>query len=664
MIKLQEAIQKNRGLAVSTPLGGDVLLLQKLEGHEQVSGLFQFELSLLSADGSIDPADLLGHNVSFRVRTADGSPRYFNGFVSRFGHVGEGQYGAQYTATVVPWLWFLTRTADCRIFQEKTTPEIIEQIFLDLGFTDFEISSLTAQYTPREYCVQYRETDLDFVSRLMEEEGIFYFFRHENGKHTLVLADSTAAYYDLAEKADFLTIHEEEAKRVWWRHFQEFRPGRWAQTDYNFKTPGADLMSKKPSSITLRDNGNYEVYDYPGRFEDAGGGKKLTRIRMEENDALHDVVQGGCFHRSFAPGGRFQIEKHLAPAEVGRKYVVTRVQHTASVDGSYLTGTGMGELLYANKFTCIPESVVFRSQRVTRRPIVEGPQTAVITGPPGEEIHCDEYGRVKVQFHWDREGKRDHNSSCWIRVSQIHAGQNWGAMDLPRIGEEVIVDFLEGDPDRPIISGRVYNAQNMPPFELPAGKTRRGNKTKTYKGAGFNEMSMDDTPGQEQLRMNAQHNMDSNVNNNQTLKVGVDRSGEIGNNDALKVGVDSAESVGNNKSVTVGNNMNTDVGNKLVVNAGSSITLKCGASKIYMNSGGVIQITGTIITTAAAANATVVAPLTQVIGGVMLTTIGGINMLQGAVTHVGAAGLCSVAGSKTDVTGGVTTVKGAPIKLN
>jgi type VI secretion system secreted protein VgrG len=453
-----------------------------------------------------------------------------------------------------------------------------------------------------------------------------------------------------------------------WSRQYAFCSGRQAHTDYNFETPRVDLMSNVASVVDVPRNKGLELYDYPGEYEDPADGRRLAKIRMEEEEARYDVAQGKSSCRTLTPGTKFCLREHPDQAENGRGRLITSVRHYAVEPAEYETGPehGRTEFDYYNEFTTVPESVVFRAQRLTRKPLVEGPQTAVVVGPPGEEIYPDQYGRVKVQFPWDREGKRDENSSCWIRVSQTHAGKNWGHMDLPRIGEEVIVDFLEGNPDRPIITGRVYNAENMPPFALPAGKTRRGNTTKTYLGGGYNEMSMDDTAGKEQIRVNAQSNMDTNVNNNQTLVVGVDRTAKIGNNDGLKVGNNSTESVGNNKSVTVGNNMNVNVGKRLVVNAGTSITLKCGASRIYMNAGGVITITGTIITTAAAANASVIAPLTEVVGGVMLTTIGGaVNMLQGAVVKVGALGLCSISGGKTDVVAsGENQIKGATIKLN
>ena len=550
--------------------------------------------------------------------------------------------------------------------------EIIEEVFDRFGFGDFETGLVQGHHPQREYCVQYRESAYDFVSRLTEEEGIFWYFKHENGKHTLVLPDGTVGYFDCPEReVDFprdAGTRAIEDHITSWEHRYEFRTGSWSQADYNFKTPSHNLMTNEQSIINMPGMRNYEFYDYPGLYPTGDDGRSLTKVRLEEQEAEHDVVQAESLCKTFTPGGKFTIREHLASQEEGKTKLITTIQHTATEPSPYETGATSG-FEYKNKITCIPDDVVFRPARTTARPIVEGPQTAVIVGPAGEEIYTDEHARVKVQFHWDRVGGYDQSSCCWMRVSQVHAGKGWGAVDLPRVGEEVIVDFLEGNPDRPIISGRVYNAEHMPPFPLDkannaTNKTRRGNKTKTYKGSGFNEMSMDDTPGKEQIRMNAQYNMDSAVGNNQTLKVGVDRSGNVGNNDALTVGNDSTENVGNNKKLTVGNNQNINVGNKLVINAGSSITLKCGASKIYMNSGGVINITGTIITTAAAANASVVAPLTQVVGGAMLTTMGGVNVMSGGVVQV-YGGLASISGGKVDVAAaGTTSIKGGTITLN
>ena len=665
---LENANQDPRSMRIDAANVSD-LLLQSFSGHEELSRLFSFDVTVLSSQGNIQASDVVGHAMRISIRNLDGSTRYFHGLANRFAYAGQNDQGVLYNATIVPWLWFLTKRTNCRIFQEKSVPQIIETVFSDIGFTDFDIGQLVADYANREYCVQYRESDFQFVSRLMEEEGIYYFFKHDGERHKLHLADGLSAYFPLPDaEVDFGAPDQSgdlQEQITSWEHHFDFRPGRWTQTDYNPETPKANLMASAPTKLHLENASNYEIYDYPGKHIEPGEGRQRTRVRMEEFEADHDQVFGTSSYPSFEPAGSFSVKSHLSNAEVGKQYVLTRVEYAGGVGNTYKAHLASGESEFTNRFTAIPSDVVFRPRRDTARPVVEGPQTAMIVGPSGEEIFTNENGEVKVQFHWDRYGQYDENSSCWMRVSQVHAGQGWGAMDLPRVGEEVIVDFLEGDPDRPLITGRVYNGEAKPPFELPAGKTRRGNKTKTYMGSGFNEMSMDDTPGAEQLRMNAQHDMDSNVNNNQTLKVGVDRTTEIGNNDTLVVGVDASESVGTNKSTKVGNDMKIDVGNKLNITAGSSITLKCGASRIYMNSGGVITISGTIITTAAAANASVIAPLTQVVGGVMLTTIGGVNMMSGAVCKVGAAGLASVSGGKVDVAAsGETAIKGGQITLN
>ncbi|MEM0924971.1 MAG: type VI secretion system tip protein TssI/VgrG, partial [Planctomycetota bacterium] len=555
------------------------------------------------------------------------------------------------------------------IFQQKTVPEIIESVFSGLGIHDFEFKGLRSGYVKRDFCVQYRESDFEFVSRLMEEEGIFYYFRHAPDRHSLVMCDDISAYSTIADCDVHFADPDGKGhlgdQLTRWEHRLDFQSGRWTQTDYNPATPTADLMAVEHSLVNLAGNAQLERFDYPGRHVEASEGHARTRVRMQELEAAHDRVFGASTYPSFTPSGRFLVKTHRTPGEVGKRYVLTRVEYAASLGDSYKADLGNEQTPFTNRFVAIPEDVVFRPERKTPQPIVEGPQTAIIVGPEGEEIYTNENGEVKVQFHWDRYGKSNERSSCWIRVSQVHAGQGWGTMDLPRIGEEVIVDFLEGDPDRPMITGRVYNAEAMPPFELPAGKTRRGNTTKTYRGQGSNEMSMDDTPGQEQIRVSAQYNMDTNVNNNQSTKVGVDRTTEIGNNDKLIVGNDASESVGNDKKTDVGNNLKIDVGKSLKVTAGSSITLKCGASQIYMNQAGVITITGTIITTAAASNASVMAPMTQVVGGAMLTTSGGINLMKGSVCKVAAAGLASMSGSKVDVVSKCETkIKGAKITLN
>ncbi len=512
--------QDNRLLAVTTPLGKDVLLLAGFSGREELSRLFRYDLELLSENGGIAAKDVVGKAVTWKVHGSV-APRYFHGVVSRF-VAGEARLHGlrQYRAEVVPWLWFLTRTTDCRIFQKKTAPEIVEQIFKDLGFAAYQLS-LRGTYVKRDYCVQYRETDFDFVSRLMEQEGIFYFFKHEDGKHTLVLADQKSAYKDCAEKEVVYTAGSLVPSHVSrWEHGYEFRAGKWAQTDYNFETPSTDLMTKSTTIVPLPDNKKFELYDYPGAYAVKADGGELTKVRMEEEEVPYDAVTGASTCRSFTLAGKFTLKEHVCTSEAGKGYVITSVQHSAS-DDSYVDGTVGAS--YKNAFTCIPDSVTFRPARLTPRPVVRGPQTAVVVGTKGEEIYTDKYGRVKVQFFWDREGKKDENSSCWVRVAQGWAGKNWGIAFHPRIGQEVIVDFLEGDPDRPIITGRVYNAEQMPPYELPANQTQSVLKTRSSKGGtaeNFNELRFEDKKGSEEVYFHAEKDFNRVVENNDTLKVG------------------------------------------------------------------------------------------------------------------------------------------------
>ena len=531
--------QEKRQLSVDTPLGKDVLVLTAFTGTEEMSRLFGYELEFISDNNSISAAEIVGKSVTVGIKLADGSDRYFNGFVSRFVAGDEGHDRRNYRAEVVPWLWFLTRTADCRIFQNQTVPDILEKIFSDLGFSDFETAEIKGTHEEWEYCVQYRETDFNFVSRLMEQEGIFYYFRHEDGKHTLVLADQKGAYQDCDENeveyprdygARPITDHLTS-----WEHGYEFTPGKWSQTDStNFKdhparaerTPSNLLMTEEQTTVSLSNISKYEVYDYPGGYPEKGWGSAYTKIRMEEEEVDHDVVQAGSTCRTFTPGGKFKVKSHRSGSEQGQAFVITRISHTASE--LYETGESSGSE-YGNTFSCIPDSVTFRPRRVTPKPTIHGSQTAVVTGPDGEEIWPDEYGRVMVQFPWDREGKRDENSSCWIRCAQASAGKGWGSMFLPRIGQEVVVSYLEGDPDRPLITGVVYNADQMPPYALPDEKTKSYIKTCSTKGAdGYNELRFEDKKDSEQIFIHAQKDMDTRVKNVSKERIGSDRHKIIG----------------------------------------------------------------------------------------------------------------------------------------
>lgn len=516
--------QETRRFAIDTPLGKDALLLSAFTGHEEMSRLFSYHVDLLSQKDDIAAKDIVGKNVTLSIQYADMSWRHINGHVSRFGWTGKGDRLTTYHAEVVPWLWFLTRTSDCRIFQQKNVPDIIKQIFKDLGFTHFTVDEIKGTHDPWDYCVQYRETDFNFISRLMEQEGIFYYFKHEKGKHTLVLADQKGAYKEGKETQ--MEMHRQSGPELYdhlysWEHAHEFRSGKWAQTDYNFETPSTSLMTSSNSVISLDGNGKLEFYDFPGEYEKKSEGDAETKLRMEEEEAPHDAVDGESNCRGFSPGVKFKVKKHPRKSEEGKSYVITSVRHTVSLGSTYVVaGDGSGGDLYRNTFTCIPDSVTFRPARITPKPMIHGAQTAVVVGPKGEEIYTDKYGRVKVQFHWDREGKKDEKSSCWIRVAQPSAGKQWGTMYIPRIGQEVVVTYLEGDPDRPLITGLVYNAEQMPAYTLPDEKTKSYVKTNTSMGGdGFNEIRFEDKKDKEQIFIHAERNMDQRVKNDSMERV-------------------------------------------------------------------------------------------------------------------------------------------------
>jgi len=573
-------VQEQHRLAISTPLGDNVLLLRAFNGSEAISQLFRFDLDLLSESDSIRFEDIVGKNVTLRIDDSNGVERHWNGFISRFAQGTQDGRLTAYHAQMVPWPWFLTRTADCRIFQNQKVPDIIQKIFADLKFRDFELR-LYGTYTPRDYCVQYRETDFNFVSRLMEEEGICYFFDHQDGKHVLILADDAAAHKPCPTQktarcgfqGQGMTYKEDLITE--WHYHEEFRPGAWAQTDYNFEMPSTNL------AVTVNGKNPYEIYEYPGEHRVRTDGDRLARIRLQEQRAPAKIGQGASTCRGFSSGFQFTLQDHYRK-DVNQAWLLTSVRHTATEGGAYGVGTGGGdESAYRNSFECIPFSTPFRPRRMTPQPFVQGCQTAVVVGPGGEEIYTDNYGRVKVQFHWDREGKKNENSSCWIRVSHPWAGQGWGAVSIPRIGQEVIVDFLEGDPDQPIIVGRVYNAGQMPPFGMPGGAMISGVKSNSTKGGGgFNEISLNDTKGTELINIHAQYDQQKKVEHDERVNVGNDRTEQVGHDEKITIGNSRTEKVGVNETITIGSNRTESVGANEKISIGSNRTETVGANEM------------------------------------------------------------------------------------
>jgi len=621
--------QSNRFIGVTTPLGDDELLFRRMTVIESLGRLFEINLELLSAAEDIKMDDVVGQDMTVRLEIQDGSNRYFNGFCSEFSQTGRlGRY-ATYQAVLRPWFWFLTRTADCRIFQEMTVPDIIKDVFREHGFSDFE-ESLSNSYRTWEYCVQYRETDFNFVSRLMEQEGIYYFFKHEDGKHLLVLADSYSAH-DLIpayEKVPYFppsaNVQREKDCITDWFIRKSLKAGNYVLESYDFKKPKAELMTN--SSIS-RDyaRADFEIFDYPGEYLEKSDGDQYVRSRLEELQAEYERVEGESDTRGFMCGGLFELENYPRKDQ-NREYLLVSVTHTAHVS-DYESGTGDGEWEYACTFEAMDSKEPFRTPRATPKPTVQGPQTAVVVGPSGEEIHTDEYGRVKVQFHWDRYGKADENSSCWVRVSQVWAGKQWGAMHIPRMGHEVIIDFLEGDPDQPIITGRVYNADNMPPYSLPDNKTQSGIKSRSSKEGtpeNFNEIRFEDKKGSEEMYIHAEKNQTIMVENDKGETVGHDNTESIGNDETIDVGNNRAKTVGVDQSESIGSNKTIDVGSNHTESIGANMKLDVGANKtetVTINTAETIGVAKEL-TIGAAYQVTVGAAMNETVGAAKGEQIG------------------------------------------
>jgi len=567
-----------RMIELTTPLGKD-LLFRSLRGREELGRPSEFELSALATRGDINPSDLLGKTVTVKLELLKGGFRYFNGHVTRFAQGDTvGRY-YEYRMTVRAWLWFLTRTTDCRIFQEKTVPEIIKEVFADHKMAVFE-DGLTATYSQREYCVQYRETDFAFVSRLMEEEGIFYYFEHSDGKHTLKLVDSDSGYKKL-EKASIAyyppgrALHGDEEYIQTFRQDQRIQPGTVALHSFDCFKPKADL-GVKAKNVQQHEHADYEIFDYAGDYIRADHGDHYVRLRVDELHSEFDRADAECNVREIAIGRLFDLTN--APRrDQEREYLIVGAEWELQ-NNTYETNTDE-DAIYRCTMTVLQSRQQFRPARTTPRPTMGGPQTAVVVGPAGDEIYCDKHGRVKVQFHWDRYGKRDENSSCWVRVSQPWAGKDWGTVSIPRIGQEVVVDFLEGDPDQPLITGRVYNGDNMPPYVLPAAAVVSGIKTKTHKGAGYNEISLDDTKGKEKVTIHAQYDMATTAKHDQTIT--------IGNDQTVKVGAKRTVTVGGADKLDVTGSETISVSGAIKITSPVSITLEVGGSQIKISPGSI-----------------------------------------------------------------------------
>ena len=541
--------QANRPIEITTPIGPDALLLTGFSGTEALSQLFEFHLDLL-AENDVPFDRIVGQEANIEMRLGNGEKRYLHGIIKSFTQGSRDEVFLRYQAELAPKPWLLTRNMRSRIFQHISVPDILRKVL-----EGFDVKyDLDATYQERDFCVQYREPDFAFISRLMEEEGIYYFFQHTNGAHQMVIRDGLNQHPMIA--SDDATIkwgNERNGSldnwRVWsWEKTQEVRAGDYTLWDHCFELPGNSLEAKEHTintvavgnvihKLELVANRDLEIYEFPGgyagRFDgiDRSGLPRPTdiqkifeertrtaRVRMEAEDCTCIVINGEGNCQQFSPGHKFSLERHYSGDGC---YLLTKVHHQATL-ANYQNQSG-GDFIYENHFTCIPEALQYRPPRSTPKPSVIGVQTATVAGPQGEDMFTDKYGRVKVHFHWDREGKKDANSSCWLRVSQVWAGNGWGAFFWPRIGHEVVVAFEDGDPDQPLIVGSVYNAENMPPFTMPLYQERAGLKSASMHGQpqkNYNAMVFHDEKGNEHVAFHSERHMVFNAELDKMFRTG------------------------------------------------------------------------------------------------------------------------------------------------
>ncbi|WP_172327968.1 type VI secretion system Vgr family protein [Mangrovicoccus sp. HB161399] len=525
-----------------TSVLGDKALPVALVMTEGFSTLGEMRLDFVHPDKGVKLEDLVGTAVGVTLPRTEGAEKQFSGHVITAEALGSHEGNALYALELRPWLWFLSRGADCRIFQEKTALEIVKEVISEYGFSGDLTDRTSESFPTRTICVQYRESDLDFVSRLMEEEGIYYFFEHGGGSTKMILADSASAHSAIpaALPLEFKDVAANiQSEHVYAWDEAEFAPsGKVTLADFDFEKPRADLTAAKAIPKGKHSLKDVEVYDYPGLYAETGDGDRYARIKMESRAWKHRTFAAGANVAAVTCGGTMKLDRHER-TQKSEEFVVIGVTHTVIMgeDSDPTAGSGLGagrriarvqgnpqDDHLAVEFRALPKAVPYRAPQSTPRPAIAGVQTAVVTGPSGEEIHTDKYGRIRIQFHWDRLGGSDETSTCWVRHMTPWSGKNWGMIHIPRIGQEVVVQFEEGDPDRPLVTGMLYNADTMPPWGLDGAKTQSGIKTNSSKGGGgYNELMFEDKKDEELVRFQAETDYEQIVKNDATITVGSDK---------------------------------------------------------------------------------------------------------------------------------------------
>jgi len=625
--------QANRMAELTSVFGKDELSVVTVECDEAISDDFEIRLEVVSQQEDLDFDRAIATHMTVKVTTNNGDTRYFDGLLADARWMGHRDAYYIYKLTLKPWFWLLTKNANCRIFKDKSAPDIISQVLGEHDFADFR-KKLTESYDPIHYCVQYRESDYDFCCRLMEEFGISYFFEHENGKHSMILSDAKSSYGPITGQSTIPFIplggdsQRDEEHLSHWVPTRRFRTGKFAVNDYDFEKPSASLEADRDAGSAYR-AGGLEHYDYPGRYTEKDKGTKFSKIRLEAEQAADKRIETAGEVPRLHAGGLFTLKDHPHGPQ-NREYLVVRASHSIITE-QYRSGSAgpQGEA-YTGTYDVLSSDIPFKTVASTKKPRIPGPQTAKVVGQG--EIDVDEYGQIMVEFHWDR----DKTQSRRVRVAQVWSGKKWGGIYIPRVGQEVIVQFMEGDPDQPIVIGTVYNAENMPPYSLPGEKNKAGVKSdSTQGGGGYNEYVMDDTKGQELIGVHAEKDLDTVVENNETRLVKNCRTSEIGVDETLDIGQNRETTIGLNEKLVVGVKRETEVGmtrdEKIgvdwTVKAGAKIEFVVGASKILMTPAS-ISIESPVIDIKASALLNAKGTLTNVEGTALLRLKGGVLLLN------------------------------------
>lgn len=610
-----------------TPDTGLGFVLDTLEANEELGRPFTILLDVSADTPKGDLHGILGSSATVKLSYPNKPVRYFNGIIARAQYRGLSAGGYRYHLELRPWIWLLSHQQDCCIFSNKSPWTIMTDLFRAAGFTGFADKRQNASGdTVLDYCVQYRETTLDFVTRLMEQYGLYYYVTHTDGAHTINFADDPNSHTALSEPIPYMYNQSGWAAaqdHVWdWSGDAGIQPGASTFRDYNFTTPKADLTAKSliPGGYT---HGSSEVYDYPGLYDTANDGQKAAQIRMQGYATRGQSFGGTSNSRALGTGGKFTLSD-FAETTANQEYlVVGSVCTVARAEAAAIQDDDEDPIL--DTFRCvlraIPGSRPFRLAPITPRPLIRGPQTARVAGEAGQEITTDSYGRIKVKFPWDRRAAEDENSSCWIRVAQLWAGQAWGAMFIPRIGQEVVVEFLEGNPDRPLVTGQVYNADMTVPYGLPDNKTRSTIKSNSsLNGGGFNEFRFEDKKGSEEVFFQAQKDFNETILNNHTATITKDTTTTVSEgNRSVTV------SKGNDSlTVSTGDHTITVTAGSSTITAGKSITLKVGSNSIEISTTG-ITISGGTVKASAETSMEITGLTTKVSGSTDLALNGGAH---------------------------------------